>query len=80
MNAQHAEEFAQVNKQETLALLRKNSKVAADSVRSFTDAELDQSGKVSLNANAPLTAQFFIEDHALRHSYHHYEKILQTIK
>ena len=79
MNAEHAVEFATVKRQETIALLRKNSKIAADSVRLFTDAELDQSSTVSLNANAPLTAQFFIEDHALRHSFHHLDKIKKTI-
>jgi hypothetical protein len=30
---------------------------------------------VSLNADAPLTTQFFIEDHALRHSFHHLARI-----
>lgn len=80
MNAEHAKEFASVNKREAINLLRKNSKVAADSVRAFTNAELDNSATVSLNANAPLSAQFFIEDHALRHSFHHLEKIKKTIK
>lgn len=80
MNADHAKEFANVSKRETIQLLRQNSKIAAGSVRAFTDAELDNSAAVSLNANAPLTAQFFIEDHALRHSFHHFDKIKQTIK
>jgi len=80
MNAEHAKEFASVNKREAINLLRQNSKVAADSVRAFTNAELDNSATVSLNANAPLSAQFFIEDHALRHSFHHLEKIKKTIK
>lgn len=71
MNAAHSKENAMVGKEETLDLLHRNSKVAADSIRSFTDAELDNASTVSLNANAPLTAQFFIEDHALRHSFHH---------
>jgi hypothetical protein len=30
---------------------------------------------VSLNADAPLTCQFFLEDHAVRHSYHHLARI-----
>jgi hypothetical protein len=34
---------------------------------------------VSLNADAPLTCQFFIEDHAMRHSYHHLAKIRGAI-
>lgn len=80
MNADHAKEFANVKKRETIELLRQNSKIAADSVRAFTDVELDNSATVSLNANAPLSAQFFIEDHALQHSFHHYDKIKKTIE
>lgn len=75
MNAKHAQEYASVGKQETLELLRRNSKAAADAVRAFTDAELDSAAAVSLNADAPLTTQFFIEDHALRHSFHHLARI-----
>jgi hypothetical protein len=34
---------------------------------------------VSLNADAPLTAQFFIEDHALRHSFQHLASIRSAL-
>jgi hypothetical protein len=80
MNAQHAQEHTAVDKQETLELLRQNSKMAADVVRKFTDEELDRAAMVSLNADAPLTAQFFIEDHALRHSFHHLANIQAVLK
>jgi hypothetical protein len=79
MNAEHAKEFKNVGRQETLELLKTNSSNAAESVRTFTDSELDNSASVSLNADAPLTTQFFIEDHALRHSFHHLAKIQQTL-
>lgn len=79
MNAKHAEENATVEKKETLELLRHNSRAAADSVRVFTDVELEKAAPVSLNADAPLTTQFFIEDHALRHSFHHLAKIRATL-
>jgi hypothetical protein len=75
MNAQHAQDHAAVTKAAALALLRQNSKAAADSIRQMTDEELDRAAPVSLNADAPLTAQFFIEDHSLRHSFHHLRKI-----
>lgn len=75
MNAQHAREHAAATKQEALALLKRNSREASEAVRAFTDAELDTAAPVSLNFDAPLTAQFFIEDHALRHSYHHLARI-----
>ena len=71
MNAEHAQEHHAVSKEETLRLLRENSKAAADKVRELTDDELDYAATVSLNADAPLTTQFFIEDHALSHSFHH---------
>ena len=79
MNADHAKEFTKVTKPEAIELLKLNSKLAADAVRTFTDKELDNSSTVSLNADAPLTAQFFVEDHALRHSYHHLSKIKETL-
>jgi hypothetical protein len=79
LNAKHAADNAAVTKNETLALLRTNSAAAAAAVRALSDAELDQAAPVSLNADAPLTCQFFIEDHALRHSYHHLSRIREAL-
>jgi hypothetical protein len=79
VNAQHARENANATKADALALLKKNSKAAADAVRQLTDEQLDRAAPVSLNADAPLTTQFFIEDHALRHSFHHLAKIKGAI-
>lgn len=79
MNADHANEFSSISKEVALELLNKNSNIASEAVRKLTNEELDNSASVSLNANAPLTAQFFIEDHALRHSFHHLEKIKLTL-
>jgi hypothetical protein len=80
INAKHAQEHAGVTKDEAIALLRKNSRAAADAVRAFTDEQLDRAAPVSLNADAPLTAQFVIEDHALRHSWHHLAKISAALQ
>jgi hypothetical protein len=79
MNAEHAHKNGTVGKPETLALLRRNSKSAADAVRAFSDEQLDAAAPVSLNAEAPLTAQFIIEDHALRHSFHHLARIRAAV-
>ena len=79
MNASHSAENDLVEKRETINLLRKNSKTAADAVRLFTDEELDNAATVSLNADAPLTTQFFIEDHALRHSFHHLAQLKESL-
>ena len=80
MNAKHAQDNAGCTKQETIDLLRKNSREAAQAVRSLTDAQLDSAAAFSLNAGAPLTAQFVIEDHALRHSWHHLAKIKAALQ
>jgi len=80
MNAKHAREQAAVGKKDTIELLRRNSRAAADAVRAFTDGQLDRAAPVSLNADAPLTTQFIIEDHALRHSWHHLAKIKAVLK
>jgi hypothetical protein len=64
-----------VTKEAALALLAKNSAAAAAAIRSLGDTELDHAAAVSLNSDAPLTCQFFLEDHAMRHSYHHLARI-----
>ena len=80
MNAKHSHEYAAVGKQDTIELLRRNSHSAAEAVRAFTDEQLDCAVPVSLNADAPLTSQFLIEDHALRHSWHHLAKIKAALQ
>jgi SAM-dependent methyltransferase len=75
INAKHAHDQAGVTKAATLDFLRRNSRQAADAVRAFTDDELDQAAPFSLSFGAPMTAQFVIEDHALRHSWHHLARI-----
>jgi hypothetical protein len=79
LNAGHATEYAKVTKAEALALLRKNSQQAADAVRGFSDEQLDRSAPFSLCYGAPVTAQFVIEDHALRHSWHHLSRIRAAV-
>lgn len=71
INAKHAQEHAAVTKAAALELLRRNSHDAANAVRTFTDDELDTAAPFSLSFGAPVTAQFVIEDHAMRHSWHH---------
>ena len=80
LNAKHARDHAAVGRQETIDLLRGNAHAAAEAVRAFSDEELDRAAPVSLNADAPLTAQFLIEDHALRHSWHHMAKIKAALQ
>src|SRR5215472_2685207 len=79
LNAAHARENVAVTKAETLDLLRRNSHMAAEAVRNFSDDELDRAARFSLSYGAPVTAQFVIEDHALRHSWHHLAKIREAV-
>ncbi|HMA43517.1 MAG TPA: DinB family protein [Gemmatimonadales bacterium] len=75
INARHAREFDAVTKEAALEFLRRNSATAAAAIRALSDEQLDRAAPVSLNADAPLTCQFMLEDHAVRHSYHHLAKI-----
>ncbi|HEX6534828.1 MAG TPA: DinB family protein [Gemmatimonadaceae bacterium] len=75
LNAAHAREYDAVTKDAALDLLRRNSAAAAAAVRALSDEELDRAAPVSLNADAPLTCQFVLEDHAVRHSYHHLARV-----
>jgi DinB family protein len=75
INARHAQEHDAVTKEAALDLLRRNSTAAAAAIRALSDQELDRAAPVSLNSDAPLTCQFMLEDHAVRHSYHHLDRI-----
>jgi hypothetical protein len=79
MNAGHARDNADVTKEAALALLRRNSADAAAAIRALSDEQLDRAAPVSLYFNAPLTAQFVLEDHAVRHSYHHLGRIREAL-
>ena len=81
LNAGHARDHASVDKATALAFLRTNAAAAARAVRTLSDAQLDQAAAISLYpGSAPLTCQFFIEDHALRHSYYHLAKIRGAVE
>jgi DinB family protein len=79
INAKHAQDQTGVTKAAALELLRRNSREAAAVVRAFTDDELDRAAPFSLSFGAPMTAQFVIEDHALRHSWHHLARIRKVL-
>jgi len=80
LNAKHAKEHDAVTKEAALALLQQNSTAAAAAIRALRDEELDQAAPLSLNSDAPLTCQFMLEDHAVRHSYHHLAGIRAALK
>lgn len=80
MNAGHAKQYDTITKAETLDLIATNSAAAAAAIRSLTDDELDSAASVPLYGNAVLTCQFVLEDHAVRHSFHHLARIQAALK
>jgi hypothetical protein len=79
LNGKHAGEQLKVTRSAAFELLHRNSREAAAVVRAFSDEELDQAAPFSLSYGAPMTAQFVIEDHALRHSWHHLARIRAAV-
>jgi hypothetical protein len=75
MNHEHGDTNDGVTKESALALLASNSAAAAAAIRALSDEELGTAAPISLYSDAPLTCQFMLEDHAVRHSYHHLAKI-----
>ncbi len=80
MNAKHAVDNAGVTRAAALELLKKNSSEAAAAVRTFTDEQLDTAAPFGLSFDAPVTAQFVLEDHAVRHSWHHLARMRAALK
>ena len=79
MNRDHAKEYDSADVTATLKLLAGNSAAAAAAIRALSDEQLDAAAPVSLYGDAPLTCQFFLEDHAVRHSYHHLARIRAAV-
>ena len=79
INAAHAAEHAGVTKEAALSLLAQNSAAAAREVRGLSDADLDRAVPFSLSYDAPVTVQYIIEDHPMRHPWHHLARIQRTL-
>ena len=56
-NAQHATEFANVGRAETLDLLRRNGQAAADALRGLKDEQLDRTAPLVLFGGAEASAE-----------------------
>ena len=80
MNGNHAVDHRDASKAETIELLRRNGAAAEAAIRALSDEDLDRAVTVSLYDDAPLTCQFVLEDHAVRHSYHHLALIRAAVR
>lgn len=71
-NAAHAQQFANVTKEETLPLLRSNAEAAANVLRNLDDAGLD---RVDTTSNPPRSAREWAEITLIGHPQSHMESI-----
>ena len=79
LNAKHAIDNAAVTKEAAIEALRTNSAAAAAAIRALSDEQLALAAPASLYADAPVTCQFVLEDHAVRHSYHHLARLKRAV-
>jgi len=79
LNAKHAIDNAAVTKEAAIEALRTNSAAAAAAIRALSDEQLALAAPASLYADAPVTCQFVLEDHAVRHSYHHLARLRRAV-
>jgi uncharacterized damage-inducible protein DinB len=77
INAQHAKDYANVTKVETLALLAKAGSAAASTVRGLTDEQLDRSRELM---GGTMTVQRMIEQILIGHVREHQGNIATALK
>ncbi|MCB1009857.1 MAG: DinB family protein [Acidobacteria bacterium] len=79
INAEHAAKNDGAGKEEAIGLLLGNSAEAAAAIRKLTDEQLDLASPISLDGDAPLTCQYFVEFHPVRHAWHHLAKLRAAV-
>ncbi|HEX6627983.1 MAG TPA: hypothetical protein VF105_08520 [Gemmatimonadaceae bacterium] len=65
--------------------LEQGARALEDFARGLTDEEWQtpvphDGRKIGVTGDAPLTTQFVLEDHAVRHSYHHLARIKAALQ
>jgi len=78
MNAQHAKDYANCTKAETIALLEKGAAEAAATIRGLSDDQLAKSGTLLTDA-PPMTAEQVITSGLLVHTDEHFGSIRKTV-
>jgi hypothetical protein len=71
INAQHAQQYANCGRQETLDLLRANAAAAASVVRGLSDEQLDRTAPMPFLGGAPWSTQQCIENVLIGHVLDH---------
>lgn len=70
-NADHMKQHADCDKEETLAILRRDGEQAANMVRNLSDDELNQAGMVPFLGDNPISTAQFIEAILIGHIHAH---------
>ncbi|MCC7372618.1 MAG: DinB family protein [Chloroflexi bacterium] len=78
-NAQHAEEFKNVSKADTLAALRTNGAAAASVVRGLSDEQLDRRSPMSFVGGAEWSTADIIERILIGHPTEHVQSITAAV-
>ena len=78
MNAQHAKDYADCTRAETIALLTRAASQAAAVVRGLSDDQLAKSGTVLVGV-PPMTAEQLVDAALLRHIDEHFGSIRKTV-
>ena len=79
-NREEASSHTEVDKAAAIALVRENVATAATVVRRLTDEQLDRVAPTELHWGAPLTLQYFVEQHPIAHPYMHLESIRAALR
>ena len=79
-NREEASTHTEVDKATAIALVRKNVATAAAVVRGLSNEQLDRVAPTDLHWGAPLTVQFFVEQHPIAHPYMHLESIRAALR
>jgi hypothetical protein len=78
-NAQQAQEFANVSREEAQEALRANGKEAADAVRSLSDEQLNRTAPMAFAGGQPWRAADLIERILIGHPVEHGQSVKATI-
>ena len=78
-NAQHAQEFANVTKEETVDLLRREGQAAADMLRGFSDGQLDGMAPMPFAGGAHWSVEQLVNRVLIGHPEEHTQSIRKAI-
>lgn len=79
-NAQHAQQFANCTKSETLNLLRLNGETTASSILQLNDDQLDLASPFAYIGGKMISVQGLIEDNLIKHIQEHLASIQKAAR